>query len=110
MLLVTASIKQPGQRHGRGYWPAFWMLGPGPWPVSGEIDILEDVDALSQHSGTLHCGSLGRGNADGTDGRCHERSGASPLDALTSWAPPDERDQSTQNVSWRITAGPVPHR
>ena len=77
MLLVTASIKQPGPRHGRGYWPAFWMLGPGPWPVSGEIDILEDVNALSQHSGTLHCGSLSRANQDGTGGRCHEHAGLS---------------------------------
>ena len=77
MLLVTASIKQPDPRHGLGYWPAFWMLGPGPWPVSGEIDILEDVNALSEHSGTLHCGSLSRGSRDGTDGPCREHAGLS---------------------------------
>ncbi len=77
MLLVTASIRQPGPRHGRGYWPAFWMLGPGQWPASGEIDILEDVNALSQHSGTLHCGSLTGVNPDGTTGRCHEHAGLS---------------------------------
>ena len=26
------------------------------WPSVGEIDIMEDVNALSEHSGTLHCG------------------------------------------------------
>ena len=55
-LEVVASIEQPGPAGGLGYWPAFWMLGPGRWPEHGEIDILEDVNALSEHSGTLHCG------------------------------------------------------
>jgi len=27
------------------------------WPSVGEIDVMEDVNALSQHSGTLHCGT-----------------------------------------------------
>ncbi len=56
-LEVTASIQQPNPGNGLGYWPAFWMLGPGQWPENGEIDILEDVNALSQHSGTFHCGT-----------------------------------------------------
>lgn len=28
---------------GRGSWPAIWMLGEGPWPDAGELDILEHV-------------------------------------------------------------------
>ncbi|HEX3593343.1 MAG TPA: ricin-type beta-trefoil lectin domain protein [Pseudonocardiaceae bacterium] len=55
-LEVTASIQQPNPANGLGYWPAFWMLGPGQWPENGEIDILEDVNALSDRSGTIHCG------------------------------------------------------
>src|SRR5207302_11075232 len=54
-LEVTASIQQPGG--GLGYWPAFWMLGPGQWPENGEIDIMEDVNALSEVAGTIHCGT-----------------------------------------------------
>jgi hypothetical protein len=53
-LEVTASIEQPSG--GLGYWPAFWMLGPGQWPENGEIDIMEDVNSLSELSGTVHCG------------------------------------------------------
>ena len=54
-LEVTASIQQP--TGGLGYWPAFWMLGPGQWPENGEIDIMEDVNALSEVAGTIHCGT-----------------------------------------------------
>jgi len=56
-LEVTASIQQPNPSNGLGYWPAFWMLGPGQWPENGEIDIMEDVNALSEVAGTIHCGT-----------------------------------------------------
>jgi hypothetical protein len=56
-LEVTASIQQPNPASGLGYWPAFWMLGPGQWPENGEIDIMEDVNALSEVAGTIHCGT-----------------------------------------------------
>jgi Carbohydrate binding module (family 6)/Glycosyl hydrolases family 16 len=80
---VSASIKQPNPASGLGYWPAFWMLGAGfrasgagtsgtmdcaNWPSTGEIDIMEDVNALSEHSGTLHCGTDPGGPCDETTG------------------------------------------
>lgn len=76
-MAVTASIRQPDPAAGLGYWPAFWMLGPGDWPMTGEIDILEDVNALNEHSGTFHCGNLNQSNPDGTLGPCHEFTGLS---------------------------------
>jgi beta-glucanase (GH16 family) len=76
-MAVTASIRQPDPAVGLGYWPAFWMLGPGDWPGTGEIDILEDVNALNTHSGTFHCGNLTQPNPDGTLGPCHEFTGIS---------------------------------
>jgi hypothetical protein len=80
---VSASIQQPDPSSGLGYWPAFWMLGAGfrtsgagtsgtmdcsSWPSVGEIDIMEDVNALSEVSGTLHCGTDPGGPCNETDG------------------------------------------
>jgi hypothetical protein len=65
-LEVTASIEQPSD--GPGYWPAFWMLGPGQWPENGEIDIMEDVNSLSELSGTVHCGTDPGGPCNEPDG------------------------------------------
>jgi len=67
-LEVTASIQQPNPGNGLGYWPAFWMLGPGQWPENGEIDIMEDVNALSELSGTIHCGTDPGGPCNEPDG------------------------------------------
>lgn len=46
---------------GQGIWPAIWLLPQdqayGPWPASGEIDILEAKGRLPrQIAGTLHYG------------------------------------------------------
>ena len=51
-----ARIKVP---YGKGYWPAFWMLGNdcenNPWPGCGEIDIMEYLgDEPTKTFGTIH--------------------------------------------------------
>ena len=60
---MTASIEQPNPGNGLGYWPAFWAMGAAArpvgatnWPSIGELDIMEDVNALSEVSHTFHCG------------------------------------------------------
>ena len=81
---VVATIKQPNPASGLGYWPAFWLLGAGyrasgagtsgtmdcaSWPHVGEIDIMEDVNALSKAAGTLHCGVDPGGPCNETTGQ-----------------------------------------
>lgn len=39
---------------GPGLWPAFWLLGYGPWPESGEIDVLEYVGDPDWVSAAVH--------------------------------------------------------
>ena len=53
-----ASIKLPS---GKGTWPAFWMMPVGndwntnPWPMCGEIDIMEEVGVVpNEVSSSVH--------------------------------------------------------
>jgi beta-glucanase (GH16 family) len=39
---------------GAGLWPAWWVLGKGRWPESGEIDILEYVGEKDWASAAVH--------------------------------------------------------
>jgi beta-glucanase (GH16 family) len=39
---------------GPGLWPAFWALGTGEWPETGEIDIMENVGEPDWASVALH--------------------------------------------------------
>jgi len=62
-LMISASIQQPNPGNGLGYWPAFWAMGAAArpvgatnWPSIGELDIMEDVNGLSDISNTFHCG------------------------------------------------------
>ena len=50
-LFVLDLAHMPG---GCGQWPAFWLLGPEPWPENGEVDIIEQVDLATQTLTTLH--------------------------------------------------------
>jgi beta-glucanase (GH16 family) len=73
---MSATLMQPNPNSGLGYWPAFWAMGADArpvgatnWPSIGELDIMEDVNALSQHSTTFHCGQWA--------GECHDPDGIS---------------------------------
>lgn len=39
---------------GEGLWPAWWMLGNGNWPETGEIDIMEYVGEKDWASSAVH--------------------------------------------------------
>ena len=48
---AAARMKLPA---GAGLWPAFWALGAGEWPDTGEIDIMENVGDPAWTSVALH--------------------------------------------------------
>jgi beta-glucanase (GH16 family) len=48
---AAARMKLPA---GDGLWPAFWALGDGRWPDTGEIDIMENVGDAAWTSVALH--------------------------------------------------------
>jgi beta-glucanase (GH16 family) len=39
---------------GAGLWPAFWILGTGQWPATGEIDVMEYVGEPDWTSVAIH--------------------------------------------------------
>lgn len=48
---AAARMKLPA---GSGLWPAFWILGTGDWPETGEIDVMEYVGEPEWVSHALH--------------------------------------------------------
>lgn len=48
---AAARMKLPA---GAGLWPAFWILGTGPWPATGEIDVMECVGDASWTNAAMH--------------------------------------------------------
>ena len=110
-MIISASVRQPNPGNPVGYWPGFWLLGSGQWRAAGEIDILEDVDAPDQVSGTVHCGNLTDHNPDGTTGPCHEPTGMSSgfrpcpgcQDSFHTYSVLiDRRNGSNEQVAWYL--------
>jgi len=48
---VSARIKLTA---GAGLWPAFWVLGDGRWPDTGEMDVMENVGVPTWTNSALH--------------------------------------------------------
>jgi beta-glucanase (GH16 family) len=48
---ISARIKMS---EGKGLWPAWWVLGPGRWPETGEIDIMEYIGENEWTNAAVH--------------------------------------------------------
>jgi beta-glucanase (GH16 family) len=80
---VAARIKLTA---GQGLWPAFWALGDGPWPATGEMDIMENVGERDWTNVALH----GPGY-----------SGNTPLVSRRPFVPPDDiTNWHVYSVDW----------
>jgi len=70
----------PGNK--AGIWPAFWLMGDAvrrgtPWPLCGELDIMEQRNGEGVAFGTAHCGSA-------SGGICNEPVGRGTTTAIPS--------------------------
>jgi hypothetical protein len=102
---VSASIEQPNSADGQGYWPTFWLLGANgaEWPATGEIDIMESINAQSQNDTTLHCGTE-------PGGACNEPVGIGSglqacSDCQTSYSTYSviiDREVSNETITWYL--------
>jgi beta-glucanase (GH16 family) len=107
---MQASIQQPNLNtsNGAGYWPAFWMLGSTlrsgtPWPTSGEVDILEDVNSRSTLFGTLHCGTNPGGPCNEPTGiGSGERACSGCNTSFHTYAVQIDRSVSPEQIRWYL--------
>jgi Carbohydrate binding module (family 6)/Fibronectin type III domain len=123
---VSATIKQPDPANGDGYWPAFWMLGAGfrasgagtsgtmdcsNWPSVGEIDVMEDVNGLSENSSTLHCGVDPGGPCNEPDGISSGLTACSGCQTSynTYSVIINRTDTSAESISWYLNNNPTPY-
>jgi hypothetical protein len=110
VVMMQSSIQQPNvtTTNGAGYWPAFWMLGSTlrtgtPWPTSGEIDILEDINGRSSVFGTLHCGTNPGGPCNESSGiGSGERACAGCQTAYHTYAVQIDRSVSPEQIRWYL--------
>ncbi|MBO3750418.1 discoidin domain-containing protein [Streptosporangiaceae bacterium NEAU-GS5] len=110
VVMMESRIQQPNvtTSNGAGYWPAFWMLGAPlrtgtPWPTSGEIDILEDINGRSSLFGTLHCGTNPGGPCNESTGiGSGERACAGCQTGFHTYAVQIDRSVSPEQIRWYL--------
>jgi F5/8 type C domain/Glycosyl hydrolases family 16 len=110
VVMMQSSFQQPNVNttNGLGYWPAFWMLGAPlrtgtPWPTSGEIDIMEDINGRSSVFGTLHCGTNPGGPCNESTGRgSGERACSGCQTSMHTYAVQIDRSVSPEQIRWYL--------
>lgn len=109
VVMVQASIQQPNvtTTNGVGYWPAFSMLGAPirtqtPYPTSGAVGILEDVNGRSSVFSTLHCGTGVGGPCDEPVGLGIRRACGGCQTAFHTYAVQIDRSVSPERIRWYL--------
>lgn len=98
---LAARIQVPG---GRGVWPAFWALGRGPWPDTGEIDVMEYVGEADWTSSAVH--GPGYSGESGLVNQLHHPAGSAPTGwhvYSADWGPDEVVFRVDGAVSYRVT-------
>jgi beta-glucanase (GH16 family) len=104
---IAARIKLTA---GSGLWPAFWALGDGDWPQTGEIDVMENVGERSWVSSAMHGGGY---FGDTPIGKRHYFAPPADIEGWhvysVDWHP-YEIDFKVDGVSrYRVTRGAIQH-
>jgi hypothetical protein len=110
VVMMQASIQQPNVNtsNGLGYWPAFWMLGSPlrvgiPWPGSGEVDTMEDINGRSSVFQTLHCGVNPGGPCNESTGMgSGERACSGCRTGYHTYAVQIDRSVSPEQIRWYL--------
>lgn len=96
---AAARIKLPA---GRGIWPAFWALGGGRWPDSGEIDVMEFVGESDWVSAAVH--GPGYSGEDGLVNQLHAGDILGDWHVYSAdWGPDEIVFRFDGRVSYRVT-------
>jgi len=111
---IESRMKVPA---GQGIWPALWMLAStntyGGWASSGEIDILETINAADSAHGTIHHGGAWPANVS-TGGSAPGDWDAAFHTYAVEWEPDEIRWYidgvqffQTTSAVWYSTAAPT---
>ncbi|KAI7775920.1 hypothetical protein LA080_006083 [Diaporthe eres] len=110
-LRIVGSLSLPPLgENGIGYWPAFWALGGQfrgnyqNWPQVGELDIMENVNAVNKLYGTLHCGVTPGGPCDENNGISGNTVPPTPMQGnfLQYTVEVDRTDSSAEAIRWYL--------
>ncbi len=96
---------------GPGLWPAFWALGNGDWPATGEMDILENVGDRTWTNFALHGPGYSGGKA--LTARKYFQSGAGITDwhvYSMTWTPTALAFAVDGQEAYRVTRATVEER